>query len=163
MKNVYKSSFRLRNTKTNNWRTNITRRSTMSKAVKRLKPGMLIVVIALLCVAPVMLAAQEFPTKPINLTVCIATGGTVDLSTRILASKAEKFLGQPVVITNNGGGAGVLAMDALAKAKPDGYTLVSCPQTAAAEIPHLRKTPYKLADFTPIMQFAEPEGGRAVR
>ena len=52
-------------------------------------------------------AAQDFPTKPINLTVCIATGGTVDLSTRILASKAEKFLGQPIVIANNGGGAGV--------------------------------------------------------
>jgi tripartite-type tricarboxylate transporter receptor subunit TctC len=134
----------------------------MCNAVRGLKPGMLIVAVALLCVAPMMSAAQDFPTKPINLTVCIATGGTVDLSTRLLASKAEKLLGQPIVIANNGGGAGVLAMDALAKAKPDGYTLVSCPQTAVAEIPHLRKTPYKLADFTPIMQYAEPEGGLAV-
>jgi tripartite-type tricarboxylate transporter receptor subunit TctC len=135
----------------------------MSNVTKRLKPGMLIVAFALLCFAPVISAAQDFPSKPINLTVCIATGGTVDLSTRILASKAEKILGQPIVIANNGGGAGVLALDALAKAKPDGYTLVSCPQTPATEIPHLRKTPYKLSDFTPIMQFAEPEGGLAVR
>jgi len=135
----------------------------MCKVVKKVKPGMLILTLALLCVVPMMLMAQEFPTKPINLTVCIATGGTVDLSTRILASKAEKILGQPIVVTNNGGGAGVLALDALAKAKPDGYTLVSCPQTPATEIPHLRKTPYKLSDFTPVMQFAEPEGGLAVR
>ena len=135
----------------------------MSKEIRRLKVAGLFVAVILICFAPMILAAQDFPTKPINLTVCIATGGTVDLSTRVLASKAEKILGQPIAVSNNGGGAGVLAMDALAKAKPDGYTLVSCPQTAVAEIPHLRKTPYKLTDFAPVMQFAEPEGGLAVQ
>lgn len=134
----------------------------MCNTAKGLKLGMLIVAVALFCAAPMMSVAQDFPVKPINLTVCIATGGTVDLSTRILASKTEKILGQPIVIANNGGGAGMLALDALTKAKPDGYTLVSCPQTPATEIPHLRKTPYKLSDFTPIMQFAEPEGGLVV-
>jgi tripartite-type tricarboxylate transporter receptor subunit TctC len=135
----------------------------MSKEIRRFKVVGLFVAVILICFAPMMVGAQDFPTKTINLTVCIATGGTVDLSTRVLASKAEKILGQPIAISNNGGGAGVLAMDALAKAKPDGYTLASCPQTAVAEIPHLRKTPYKLTDFTPIMQFAEPEGGLAVQ
>ncbi|HEX2965011.1 MAG TPA: tripartite tricarboxylate transporter substrate binding protein [Syntrophorhabdaceae bacterium] len=135
----------------------------MRKETRVHKFAGLFIAVSLICLAPAMAAAQDFPTKPINLTVCIATGGTVDLSTRILASKAEKILGQPIAVSNNGGGAGVLALDALAKAKPDGYTLVGCPQTPAAEIPHLRKTPYKLSDFTPIMQFAEPEGGLVVQ
>ena len=112
---------------------------------------------------PVAVRAQEFPTKPINLTVCISTGGTVDLSTRILASKAEKFLGQPVAVTNNGGGAGSVAMELLSKAKPDGYQLVSCPQTPLVEIPHMRKMPYKIDQFQPVMQFAEPYGGLVVQ
>jgi tripartite-type tricarboxylate transporter receptor subunit TctC len=114
-------------------------------------------------VMPMAVQAQDYPTKPINLTVCISTGGTVDLSTRILASKAEKFLGQPITVTNNGGGAGTIAMDLLSKAKPDGYTLVSCPQTPIVEIPHVRKMSYKLEQFLPVMQFAEPYGGLVVQ
>jgi tripartite-type tricarboxylate transporter receptor subunit TctC len=140
----------------------MSKRTTERRVTELIYCATIVLVFALLSTRAVVLA-QDYPTKPINLTVCIATGGTVDLSTRILASKAEKFLGQPIVINNNGGGAGVLAMDFVAKAKPDGYTLASCPQTAVAEIPHLRKTPYKLDDFTPIMQFAEPEGGLAVK
>ena len=109
------------------------------------------------------LKAQDYPAKPINLTVCISTGGTVDLSTRILASKAEKILGQPIAVTNNGGGAGSVAMELLSKAKPDGYTLVSCPQTPLVEVPHMRKLPYKFNQFQPVMQFAEPYGGLVVQ
>jgi tripartite-type tricarboxylate transporter receptor subunit TctC len=112
---------------------------------------------------PIVVAAQDYPTKPINLTVCISTGGTVDLSTRVLASKAEKILGQPIAVSNNGGGAGTIAMDLLSKAKPDGYQLVSCPQTPIVEIPHLRKIPYKYEQFQPVMQFAEPYGGLVVQ
>ena len=85
----------------------------------------------------------------------------LSISQRECSRVKPKILGQLIAVSNNGGGAGVLAMDALAKAKPDGYTLVSCPQTAVAEIPHLRKTPCEFADFTPVMQFAEPEGGLA--
>ncbi len=112
---------------------------------------------------PMTLWAQDYPAKPINLTVCISTGGTVDLSTRILASKAEKILGQPIAVTNNGGGAGSVAMELLSKAKPDGYALVSCPQTPLVEIPHMRKIPYKFNQFQPVMQFAEPYGGLVVQ
>ncbi|HVN97858.1 MAG TPA: tripartite tricarboxylate transporter substrate binding protein [Syntrophorhabdaceae bacterium] len=120
-------------------------------------------IVMIMIAAPMGLMAQEYPTKPINLTVCIAVGGTVDLSTRILATKAEKFLGQPIMVTNNGGGAGAVAMDLLTKAKPDGYQIASCPQTPLVEIPHVRKLSYKLDDVVPVMQFAEPYGGLVVQ
>jgi len=132
------------------------------KAVKRVCYATTIFAFVLFLI-PMILQAQDYPTKPINLTVCIATGGTVDLSTRILASKAEKFLGQPIAVGNNGGGAGSVAMELLSKAKPDGYTLVSCPQPPLVEIPHMRKIPYKFDQFQPIMQFAEPYGGLVVQ
>jgi tripartite-type tricarboxylate transporter receptor subunit TctC len=60
--------------------------------------------------APVLSFAQPYPTKPINLIVTFAPGGTLDVSTRILASKAEKFLGQPLVVLNVGGGGGSVAL-----------------------------------------------------
>jgi tripartite-type tricarboxylate transporter receptor subunit TctC len=140
------------------------RRSKMRKAsVRNWRLGMMIMALVMFFAMPMVVAAQDYPTKPINLTVCISTGGTVDLSTRILASKAEKFLGQPIAVSNNGGGAGTIAMDLLSKAKPDGYQIVSCPQTPLVEIPHLRKVPYKYDQIQPVMQFAEPYGGLVVQ
>jgi tripartite-type tricarboxylate transporter receptor subunit TctC len=115
----------------------------------------------LLCPGPCL--AQEYPTKPVNLTIAMATGGTVDISSRLLAGKAEKFLGQPIVITNNGGGASTVAYGILAKEKPDGYHIVTSPHTPLAEVPQLRNVPYKLDDFTPIMQYAGPQSGVVVR
>ena len=54
-------------------------------------------------------------------------------------------------------------MELLSKAKPDGYQIVSCPQTPLVEIPHLRKIPYKYEQIQPVMQFAEPYGGLVVQ
>lgn len=122
-----------------------------------------LLIFLLLLVAPAVSLAQEYPVKPINLTVGIATGGTVDISSRILASKAEKILGQPIVVTNNGGGAGSVALGILAKAKPDGYQIVTCPQTPLVEVPQLRSVPYKVDEIIPIIQYAEPESGLVVR
>jgi tripartite-type tricarboxylate transporter receptor subunit TctC len=122
-----------------------------------------IFVVLLLLWAPAMSVAQEYPTKPINLTVGVGTGGTVDISSRLLAARAEKLLGQPIVITNNGGGAGSVALGILAKAKPDGYSLVTSPQAPLVEVPHLRPVPYKFDDIIPVMQYAEPESGVVVR
>ena len=132
-------------------------------SVRRWRLSMMIAALVMFFAMPLVVAAQDYPTKPINLTVCISTGGTVDLSTRILMSKAEKFLGQPIVVGNNGGGAGSIAMELLSKAKPDGYQLVSCPQTPLVEIPHMRTIPYKIDNFQPVTQFAEPYGGLVVQ
>jgi tripartite-type tricarboxylate transporter receptor subunit TctC len=122
-----------------------------------------IIVFPLLLLAPFLCYGDEFPTRPINMTVGISTGGTVDISSRLLAKAAEKSLGQPILVSNNGGGAGSVALSALSKSKPDGYQLVASPHTPLVEVPALRKVPYKLDDFTPIMHYCQPDSGLVVR
>lgn len=107
--------------------------------------------------------AQDFPSKPINLTVTFAPGGTLDVSTRMLALKAEKFLGQPVIVSNVGGGAGSVALGQIAKKRADGYDLTSCTSTGLIRIPQLRAVPYGHQDFVPIMHFAAVQSGLVVK
>lgn len=68
--------------------------------------------------------AQSWPTKPIRLVVPFAPGGTSSIIARAFAAEMEKTLGQPFVIENKGGGGGNLAMQEVARAEPDGYTLI---------------------------------------
>ena len=69
-------------------------------------------------------AAQQFPTRPITFVVPYAAGGHVDISTRILQSGIGNALGQPIVIENRSGGGGTIAGDYVARAAPDGHTLL---------------------------------------
>jgi putative tricarboxylic transport membrane protein len=112
---------------------------------------------------PALLSAQEYPTKPINILVTFAPGGSADPSMRLLAGKAEKFLGQPLLITNNGGGGGSVAMAITANEKPDGYHLAGCSSTALIRIPQFRTVPYTYHDFVPIMHFGAPPSGLVVK
>jgi tripartite-type tricarboxylate transporter receptor subunit TctC len=68
--------------------------------------------------------AQTYPNRPIQLVVPAAAGGSTDLFARKFAQQLEKQLGQPVVILDKGGGGGSIASGDVAKAKPDGYTLL---------------------------------------
>ena len=68
--------------------------------------------------------AQSWPTKPIHVVVPFAPGGTSSLVARAFAVEMEKNLGQPIVIENKGGGGGNIAMQEVAHADPDGYTLI---------------------------------------
>jgi tripartite-type tricarboxylate transporter receptor subunit TctC len=68
--------------------------------------------------------AQTWPAKPIRLVVPFAPGGTSSIVARAVAVEMEKALGQPIVIENKGGGGGNLAMQDVARAEPDGYTLI---------------------------------------
>jgi tripartite-type tricarboxylate transporter receptor subunit TctC len=68
--------------------------------------------------------AQAWPAKPIRLVVPFAPGGTSSIVARAVAVEMEKALGQPIVIENKGGGGGNLAMQDVARAEPDGYTLI---------------------------------------
>ena len=104
---------------------------------------------------PSLLFAQEYPIKPINILVSHGPATSVDVAVRLLASPAEKLLGQPFVVTNNGGGGGSVGLGIVAKAKPDGYHLVGGVDYPYVLLPHLRDLPYKLEDFALIMQFAE--------
>jgi tripartite-type tricarboxylate transporter receptor subunit TctC len=108
-------------------------------------------------------SAQPYPTKPVNLIVTFAPGGTLDASTRILAIKAEKFLGQPLVVSNVGGGAGSVALGQVAKKRPDGYDITSCTSTGIIRLPQLRSVPYSPEDFIPIMHFASVQSGVVVK
>jgi tripartite-type tricarboxylate transporter receptor subunit TctC len=99
-----------------------------------------------------MARAQAFPTRPVTLYIPYPAGTATDITVRTLASAAEKHLGQPFVIENRPGAAGVLAPQQVATtAQPDGYSIVQIPLTVF-RTPFLRKTVYDPAkDFTFII------------
>src|SRR5512134_1353710 len=68
--------------------------------------------------------AQAFPTKPIRLVVPFAPGGSSSIVARAVGAEMEKVLGQSIVIDNRPGGGGNVAMQEVARADPDGYTLI---------------------------------------
>ena len=67
--------------------------------------------------------AQEFPTKPVELVLPYAAGGSHDLTARAVASVAHEYLGQPLLVVLKPGGGGAVGSQQVIKAKPDGYTL----------------------------------------
>ena len=67
--------------------------------------------------------AQQYPSRPVRLIVAFPPGGAVDLTARIVGKHLQEVLGQPIVIDNKPGAGGIIASEAAAKAKPDGYTL----------------------------------------
>lgn len=99
-------------------------------------------------VAPV--AAEEFPTKPINIIIGFGAGGGTDAVVRAVAEPMSKALGQPILVTNKpGAGGGVAAMD-IKNAKPDGYTIYAGGSLTFAFEPLVLKTQYKYDDFDHI-------------
>lgn len=76
-------------------------------------------------------STQDFPSKPITILVGYAPGGNIDVTARTIGQALSKVLGQPVVIENRPGAAGLIAQTSVAKAKPDGYTLVLSGTTAS--------------------------------
>lgn len=125
--------------------------------------GKIFFLAGILLLIPTFSSAQTYPTKPIHILVGFAPGGTMDISTRVVASKAEKLLGQPLIISNNGGGAGSVALGIVAKEKPDGYYLAGCTSTGLIRIPQFRTVPYKHEDFVPVMHFGAPQSGLVVK
>ena len=88
--------------------------------------------------------AQTFPSKPIRIIVPVAAGGGTDLLARTLGQKVGDLLGQPVVVENILGAGGNIGVQAVAKAAPDGYTLLLSPATIATNVAVFRKLPYDL-------------------
>src|SRR5438309_9932561 len=68
--------------------------------------------------------AQEFPTKPIELVIPYAAGGSHDLTARALTSVAHQYIGQPMLVVLKPGGGGAVGSQAAIRTKPDGYTLI---------------------------------------
>ena len=69
-------------------------------------------------------SAEEFPNRPITWVVPFAPGGITDTTSRIVAEEMSKTLGQSVLIDNRGGGGGTVGTEQVARAKPDGYTMI---------------------------------------
>src|SRR4051812_6214022 len=106
----------------------------------------------LLCWAAGMpAAAQPWPGKPIRFVVPFAAGGGTDLLARLLAPRLTESLGQPVVVDNRGGAGGVIGADIVAKAPPDGYTIVLGSPGPLTINPNLQRMPYDpQRDFAPV-------------
>ena len=98
-----------------------------------------------------------WPTKPVTLVVPFAPGGGTDIGSRIVAQKLSQLWGQSVVVDNRGGAGGNLGLDIVARAKPDGYTLLVGNVGTQSINPTLYKKLSYNPDtaFTPIGQFAE--------
>jgi tripartite-type tricarboxylate transporter receptor subunit TctC len=83
-----------------------------------------VVLLMLLAISFAVVQAQEFPTKPVTLIIPFGPGGASDLTARAFFGAAHEYLGQPVIIQLKPGGGGAIASDIVAKAPPDGYTLL---------------------------------------
>src|SRR5690348_2734149 len=113
-------------------------------------------VAALLLLAAIALppsaSAADYPSRPINLIVPFPAGGGVDAMARIVADKLAAALGQPFVVDNRGGAAGVIGMRMGARASADGYTLIIAHTGTTSINPSLYASPGydPRADFAPI-------------
>ncbi len=97
-------------------------------------------------------AQTAWPAKPIRMIVGFAAGGSTDVTARIIAQALSERLGQPVVVENRGGAGGNIGAEAVAKADPDGYTLLMATSSTFAANPNLYKSlPFDVQkDFAPI-------------
>lgn len=111
--------------------------------------------LALIAFASFQAWAQPYPNKPIRFVVPYPPGGGTDIIARMIGAKLTEAWGQQVVVENRAGASGILGNDLVAKAAPDGYTVL-IGITTLVQMPHLNpKLPYDVfKDFTPVAQLA---------
>ena len=97
-------------------------------------------------------AQEPFPNKPVRMVVSVGAGGATDTLTRMLAERMSKSLGVPVLVENQPGGSGVIAAQAVARATPDGHTLlIGTNTTHAGNASFMKNLPYDpVNDFAPV-------------
>ena len=120
----------------------------------RLRVNVLRIVMAclLLSIVPSHGQAQEYPNRPVRLVVPWPTGGSADIVMRIVSQRLQELWGQPVVVENRGGAAGNIGAELVARAAPDGYTLLYGAMSTHAMNPWLypKMSFDLLKDFEPI-------------
>ncbi len=101
-------------------------------------------------------SAQPYPAKAVRLVVPFPAGGGVDVTARILAQRLTERMGQSFIVENRGGASGMIGTEFVAKAPPDGYTLLVGSQTTQAVVPAIYKANYNAArDFVGITEIAK--------
>lgn len=102
--------------------------------------------------------AQAFPNRAIQIVVPVAAGGGTDVLARTVGQKVAEVMGQPVVVENKLGAGGNIGVELVARAKPDGYTLLVSPSTIATNVAVYRKLPYDLLkDFQTVAMIAQTD------
>jgi tripartite-type tricarboxylate transporter receptor subunit TctC len=102
--------------------------------------------------------AQSWPDRPVRIIVAFSPGGEPDILMRGMQPLMQEALGQPVVIDNRPGASTQIGAEAVAQARPDGYTLLMTSSTTFAVNPHLRPDlPYRLSQFRPITQLLQAQ------
>lgn len=114
--------------------------------------------------APLGVAAQTYPERPIKVVVAFAAGGPTDVLARVVAAGLAQAIGQQVIVENRPGAGGQLGAREAARAKPDGYTLLFAGDAMLTVQPQLQKAPGydPQADFTPLRLVAAQSNVLAV-
>ena len=96
--------------------------------------------------------SANFPSRPIRIVVPFAAGSATDVISRILGNSVSAAIGQPVIVDNKAGADGAIAGAEVAKAAPDGYTVLMATNSPMSVVPAMKKVPPydPVTDFTPI-------------
>jgi tripartite-type tricarboxylate transporter receptor subunit TctC len=125
-------------------------KSLRSKAL-----GIMIGVFAVLSVSTAVLGADVYPSRPVQIIIPFAPGGGTDIVARWIGPRLSERLGQPVYLENKAGGGSIVGNEFVAKAEPDGYTLL-LNVSAFSILPSLEKMPYDpVKSFTPIAKLGD--------
>jgi tripartite-type tricarboxylate transporter receptor subunit TctC len=107
--------------------------------------------VALLTAVTTAAIAQGYPTRPIRLLVPFAAGGVADITARVVSQQMSAAMGQQVLVENRPSAGGIVASEAVAKAEPDGYTLLFLTNGNAVSVSLFKSLPYDtLGDFAPV-------------
>jgi tripartite-type tricarboxylate transporter receptor subunit TctC len=109
------------------------------------------ILVAALAALALAAQAQPYPNKTVKIVAPVQPGGGVDLTARTVAEQLTKAMGQSFIVENVSGGGGVIASQTVARAAPDGYTLMLGYVATHGTVPAVRKVPYDaVKDFTPV-------------
>ena len=112
---------------------------------------------------PTIISAQApWPNRPVKIVVPFAAGGGTDNLARFWAERLSQAFGQPFVVENRGGGSGIIGTEAVARAAPDGYTLLLSSNSATVNLPLLRKVPYDPTSIQPVVRVGDAVTGFCV-
>ncbi|HSC95694.1 MAG TPA: tripartite tricarboxylate transporter substrate binding protein [Burkholderiales bacterium] len=120
-----------------------------------LRPCTQLAMLAVLAALAASASAQSYPARPIRLIVPFGPGGVGDITARVVAQKMSASLGQQIVVDNRPGAGGIVASEIVAKAAPDGHTLLLLNNAHAVSMSLFKSLPYDtMRDFAPISSIA---------